>query len=279
MLYPIFYGFIAPDMAAENPLGAARAAIDFAGKLGAQLTVGVGALQIAVPNILGSDLVRGLVADERKRAEASAAAALEQVNELARNTGLTLHSEVIAGDLNTLKKSFVARTRVHGLAFAEAGIPGELLGGTLIEPLLFESGRPVVIVPNGHASGISLDRVIIAWDGSASAARAVWDAVPVLRLAGSVEIVTVAGEKELTDTPPANALAGMLTFLGKKMTVTNLTFDGGTAAGPIKRHAAKTGAGLIIQGAYGRSRWREFVLGGVTREMLRDNKLPVLMAH
>ena len=71
----------------------------------------------------------------------------------------------------------------------------------------------------------------------------------------------------------------MLTFLGKKITVTPLTFDGNTAAGLIKQHAARTSADLVVQGAYGRSRWSELILGGVTREMLRDSALPVLMSH
>ena len=119
----------------------------------------------------------------------------------------------------------------------------------------------------------------MAWDGSAGAARAVWDSLPLLRLAQTIEIVTVIGEKELDDVPAANALAGMLTYLGKKVNVSVLAFDGGTAASLIKQQAAKSGAGLIVQGAYGRSRWRELILGGVTREMLRDCTIPVLMSH
>ena len=149
----------------------------------------------------------------------------------------------------------------------------------MIEPLLFESGRPVIIVPNGFSSEISLDHVLIAWDGSEGAARSVWDAMPLLRQANTLEIVTVVGEKELDEVPAANALAGMLSFLGKKIAVTPLTFDGNTAAGLIKQHAARTSAGLVVQGAYGRSRWSELILGGVTREMLHDCALPVLMSH
>jgi nucleotide-binding universal stress UspA family protein len=71
----------------------------------------------------------------------------------------------------------------------------------------------------------------------------------------------------------------MLSFLGKRVTVAVLALDGSTVAGKIKNHAAKSGAGLIVQGAYGRSRWREFILGGVTREMLGDSPLPLLMSH
>lgn len=126
---------------------------------------------------------------------------------------------------------------------------------------------------------ISFDRVLIAWDGSTRAARAVWDSIPLLRLAKTIEIVTVTGEKNLHEVPAANTLALMLSYLGKETRVTVLTLDGGTAASLIKEHAAKIGAGLIVQGAYGRSRWSELVLGGVTREMLHNNALPVVMSH
>jgi nucleotide-binding universal stress UspA family protein len=279
MKFPIFHGFIAPDTGAVKPLKALNTAFNLASRLDAQLSIAIGALQISVRTILSSSTVEGLISNENKRSADSAVAVREQIAGLARNSDLIVHTEILKGDLGSIWRRCANRARVHGLVFAEAGIPGELLDGALIEPLIFESGRPVIIVPNGFSSEISLEHVLIAWDGSAGAARAVWDSLPLLRLAQTVEIVTVSGEKELNDVPAANALAGMLTYLGKKVSVSVLTFDGGTAASLIKQHAAKSGAGLVIQGAYGRSRWRELILGGVTREMLHDCTIPVLMSH
>ena len=279
MLFPIFYGFIAPDISSAKPLSAMNAAIDLATKLDAQLSIVIGALQISVPNILSSGIVDGLISTENKRSVDSAVAAREQIVDLTRNSGLTIHAEILKGDLNRIKGRCANRARVHGLVFAETGVSGELLGGALIEPLLFESGRPVFIVPNGYSSGIALDHILIAWDGSTSAARAIWDSIPLLRLAKTIEIVTVAGEKELEAVPAASSLAPMLSYLGKMINVTVITYEGNTVAGLIKEHAAKMGNGLIVQGAYGRSRWSELILGGVTREMLHDNTLPVLMSH
>ena len=279
MKFPIFYGLIAPDTGAAKPLNAMKTAFSLAARLDAQLSVAVGALQISVRTILSSNTVEGLISDENKRSADSAAAVREQIAGLASNSGLIVHTEILKGDLGSIKRRCANRARTHGLVFAEAGIPGELLGGALIEPVIFESGRPVIVVPNGFSSEISLDHILVAWDGSANAARAVWDSVALLRLAKTIEIVTVTGEKELNEVPAANALAGMLTYLGKKVNVSVLAFDGGTAASLVKQHAAKSGAGLIVQGAYGRSRWSELVLGGVTREMVRDCTIPVLMSH
>jgi len=279
MLFPIFYGFIAPNNTAAQPLDAVKTAIALATKLDAQLSIAIGALQITIPNLLRSATVEGLIGNENKRNKDLAAAVSDQIIDLAGSSGVTIHTETLKGDLSQIKSRFANRARVHGLVYAEAGVPGELFGGALIEPLLFESGRPVLVVPNGYSSPISFEHVLIAWDGSTNAARAVWDSIPLLRLAQRIEIVTVTGEKDLHQVPAANTLAPMLSYLGKETRVSVLTFDGGTAASLIKEQAAKIGASLIVQGAYGRSRWSELVLGGVTREMLRNSTLPVLMSH
>jgi nucleotide-binding universal stress UspA family protein len=278
MLFPIFLGIIANDTASTKPL-AIKTAIELAAKLDAQLSVAVGALQISVPSLLTSGTVESLIATENRSASEQAMAASAQIITLANASGITIHTEVLKGDLPAIRQRFANRARVHGLVFAEAGKSGEFLGFNIIEPLLFESGRPVLIYPSDYSSRVSFDHVVIAWDGSQAAARAVWDAIPVLRLAKSIEIVTVAGEKELNDVAAANTLAPMLAYLGKKISVTVLTYEGGSAGDLIRDHAVQNGANLVVLGAYGRSRWRELVLGGVTRDMLQQTSIPIMMSH
>lgn len=279
MLFPMFYGFIAPDAAIAHPLNAVKVAVNLAGKLDAQLSVAIGARQLSVPSLIVSSTVEGLVGAENKRATDSAAMAKDSILELASISGMALHAEILKGDLNQLKVRFSRRARLYGLVIAELGRPGELLGGELIEPLIFESGRPVLVLPNGYDKEVSLDQIVVAWDGSVGAARAVWDSLILLKLCKRIEIVTITGEKNLSDTAPGSSLAPMLSYLGKDINVTPIKYDGSSAAALIREHAAKIGAGVIVQGAYGRSRWREFVLGGVTREMLRDCDMPVMMCH
>jgi nucleotide-binding universal stress UspA family protein len=279
MKFPIFYSFVAPDIAATKPLSALKTAIDLTAKLDGQLSVAIGALRMSVPNILVSKTVEDIVASEHRRCVDSAVAAREKTTEIGRSSGLTVHAEILKSDFDQFRSQCVCQARVHGLVFAEAGIAGEFHGAALIESLLFKSGRPVLVVPNGFSAEISLGHIMIAWDGSVGAARAVWNSIPLLRMARTIEIVTVVGEKHLDDVPAGNMLAPMLSFLQKKISVTTLKHGGGTPAGPIKQHAAKTGAGLVIQGAYGRSRWSELILGGATRDMLHDNPLPVLMSY
>jgi nucleotide-binding universal stress UspA family protein len=279
MKFPMFYGFFAPDFAIKDAFGPMSTAIDLARRLDAQLSVAIGTLKITVPNVMASTTVDGLIASENNRRVKSATASQRKVVELARGSGVIVHTEIVEDDFIGIKRRFANRARIHGLVFMESGVSGELYNDELIEPLLFESGRPVLIVPKDFTSSISLDHILIAWDGSANAARAAWDSISLLEKSKKIEIVTVMGEKNIDTAPAANSLAPMLTYLNENIRVTALEIGDQTAAGAIKKHAKIIGAGLVIQGAYGRSRWTEMVLGGVTREMLRDSDLPVLMSH
>ena len=169
------------------------------------------------------------------------------------------------------------RARVNGMVFAEAGIRGELLGGALIEPLLFESGRPVVVPKNGYARGdFNSIMLLIGWDGSTSAWRAVWDSIPLLRLAKTIEIVTVTGEKVCRARyPRPTHFAPGLSFLCKFAWL--VACAGLRHGGPQRSRITPPEPWQASLSAVARS--CEFVLGGVTREMLGDVGLPLLMSQ
>ena len=111
MKFPIFHGFIAPDSGAAKPLNAMNTAFSLAAALDAQLSVAIGALQISVRTILSSNMVEGLISDENKRSAASATAAREQITELARKSGLIVHTEILKGDLGSIKRRCANRAR------------------------------------------------------------------------------------------------------------------------------------------------------------------------
>ena len=127
MQFPIFHGFIAPDIASSKPLKAMKTAFSLAAKLNAQLSFAIGALQISVRTILSSSTVEGLISGENKRSADSASAVRDQIIELARNSGLIVHTEILKGALSSIAGRCANRARVHGLVFAEAGIPGNVL--------------------------------------------------------------------------------------------------------------------------------------------------------
>jgi nucleotide-binding universal stress UspA family protein len=147
------------------------------------------------------------------------------------------------------------------------------------ETVLFESGRPVIVVPYIQKAGLKLDRVMIGWDGSRAAARAVADAMPFLEKAKQVEVVTVSGKAAKANEAPGADLATHLARHGIKVNLKNITSPDIDVASTILSYVADSGADMLVMGGYGHSRLREFVLGGVTRGLLEAMTVPVLMSH
>jgi nucleotide-binding universal stress UspA family protein len=146
----------------------------------------------------------------------------------------------------------------------------------IAETALFDSGRPVLLVPADAAVTLS-NRMAILWNGSAQAARAVGDALPLLLKAESVAVIS-ADDRENSIEPSAAELVDHLKLHGVRAEVRDLQHDG-TAAASLLKAAIESAAGLIVMGAYGHSRFRELVLGGVTRHMMSQSTVPVLMAR
>ena len=145
-----------------------------------------------------------------------------------------------------------------------------------LEGALFDGDGTVMVFPDG------VDRVpegpaLIAWNGSREALRAVRRAMPLLATAAGVEI-TVFGATS-AEPIPGGPLGTWLSRHGVRAEVTEqVPCEEGVSAS-LRRRAVETGAGLVVMGAYGHSRFREYVVGGVTREFLSDFPVPVLTAH
>jgi nucleotide-binding universal stress UspA family protein len=144
---------------------------------------------------------------------------------------------------------------------------------------LFETGRPVLFMPAGFSARLDPGTVVIAWDGSPRAARAVGDAMAFIEAAAQVSIVCVTGDKDLSRAAPGGDLAERLARHNRNVTITEQPLGDGDAGDAILRHAQAVDASLIVMGAYAHARWRQLVLGGATRTMLRTTPRPVLMAH
>lgn len=147
--------------------------------------------------------------------------------------------------------------------------------------LLFESGRPVLAVPAHHPVELPLRHVVVAWKPTREATRALHDALPLLARATSIDVVTV--DPVVSDAEhgedPGTDIATHLARHELRVNVVRLPRAGQTVATSLLRHAAETGAQLLVAGGYGHSRLREWALGGTTRELLRALHLPVLFSH
>lgn len=147
----------------------------------------------------------------------------------------------------------------------------------LSEDLLVGSGRPVLIVPAAGARKPIGHTVVVAWNASRESARAVSDAMPILEKARTVEIFT-AGDQDIGDLPGADIAAHLARHRIRVGVYRSTATD--TAIGDaLLNRAAEIGADLIVMGGYGRARFREFILGGVTRHILEHLTVPVQMSH
>jgi nucleotide-binding universal stress UspA family protein len=149
----------------------------------------------------------------------------------------------------------------------------------IVEGALFGSGRPVIVVPYINKSGLALDRVVVAWDASRSAARAVADAMPFLAKAKTIDVVIVASERPKSDEVAGADIGHHLARRGLKVEVKRIVATDTDVANTLLSHAADTSADFMVMGGYGHSRLREFVLGGATRGILSSMTVPVLMSH
>jgi len=143
------------------------------------------------------------------------------------------------------------------------------------------SGRPVLVVPYAGSFPEIGRRVVVAWNGSREAVRALHDALPVLADAEAVSVVEIDAPAPLPGYPRVAAaeVAAMLGRRGIKAVAESETADDIPVDDLLLSRAADLGADLLVMGAYGHSRLREYVLGGVSRGIFRHMTLPVLMAH
>lgn len=149
----------------------------------------------------------------------------------------------------------------------------------IIEEVLFGSGRPLIVLPTDHDVVCALGHVVVAWDGSRPATRAVHDALPILREATAVDVLTITEEKPLERIPSGQDLVHHLKAHDIGARYEEVHFRGKSVGEQIMNEALQRGAGLLVMGAYGHSRVKQIVFGGATRTVLKGPRLPVLLSY
>ncbi|MBU3710078.1 MAG: universal stress protein [Burkholderiaceae bacterium] len=168
---------------------------------------------------------------------------------------------------------------VMGQFDAEATIPGVM--SNLPELVVLGSGRPVLIVPHSGQPAYPLQRVLVAWDGSLSASRAIMLALPLLLRANTVTVLVMQTADKKADVHGEQPGADLALFLARHQIKVDLVerHIQGDRGEVLLSIAADLATDLIVMGGYGHTRFRELVLGGVTRTLLQSMTVPVLMAH
>ncbi len=231
------------------------------------------------PTIMGT-IPASFVESQRDENDRAANDARAKFDEAARRAGVSSESRTLSASLAGSADRFATIARrfdlaVVGQAEPERAAPEELI----VENALFSSGRPVLIVPYIQKAELTLDRVMVCWDASRNAARAIADAMPFLKRARVIDVVIVASERIKSDEIPGADIGQHLARHDLKVEVRRIVSPDTDVASTILSHAADTAADFIVMGGYGHSRLREFILGGATRGMLQAMTLPTLMSH
>ena len=151
----------------------------------------------------------------------------------------------------------------------------------LPEHLILDAGRPVLVVPHTGAFPTVGERVAIAWKSNRGAARAVNDSLPFLKTAKEVCVISINPHGGISDEGehPAEDVVAHLARHGISATARSPKAERGSLGQTLHDTIASFGADLVVMGAFGRSRWRELILGGVTRTMLGSMSIPTLMSR
>ena len=219
---------------------------------------------------------------ERQQAdnEADAKAAIDRFNQATKRAGVAAEPLTITASLAGAGEQFGRIARRFDLAVVGQAEPEtSTIDDIIAETTLFESGRPMIVVPYIQRTPLKLDNVMVCWDGSRQAARAIGDAMPLLAKAGKVEIVIIADEPGKEDEIAGVDMGQHLARHGLKVDLERIPRGDVDVADALLSYAADSGADFLVMGGYGHSRLREFVLGGVTRSILRSMTVPTLMAH
>jgi nucleotide-binding universal stress UspA family protein len=253
--------------------------VSFAQCFGAEVTAISAFRETAVEAMVAAQTRYDFIQGDRAAATEAAQRGLQNFVGQAAEAGVTAH--LVAEDpLEGGATSDLPRfARCFDLAVLEQPDPARSrFGGGLIASLLSGSGRPVIVAPYIQKGAVSFDLVAVAWDASASAARALGDALPILKRAKAVEVVAVtpAGSKE---EPPNGARVTRHLASHGINAVFHVVPSEIDAGNMLLSHIADSGADFLIAGGYGHSRLGEAILGGVTRTLLESMTVPVFMSH
>ena len=256
-------------------------AVALAKEHGAHL-IGIAFAPTALLPLYGADVGFADMSEVMASVKTQGANALRAFEARAKADGVSVEAELMQGMSEEFPHDFAHAARHVDLAILGQPRDGDPLIGqyALVERCLFASGRPVIIVPALTDKPSLEGTIVAAWDGSAEAARAINDALTFLKPASRV--VLVVGVMSGQDDEQAPQTDDMMAHL-KRHGVTAEALRVKAGEGDIGRLLLSTAksldADLMVMGAFHHSRWREFILGGVTLTVLEEATIPLFMAH
>lgn len=200
-----------------------------------------------------------------------------------KKEGLKFDFHAVDGATPSIADEVVTLGRCADLILVSATNSEETTGveSDFVEQILMAAGRPIIVLPFKGDVKLSFNDIVLGWNGEREAARAAFDALPLLKAAKKVRIVRTDPQKDpsLKGAVAGADLAETLARHGVKAEATSFPTGGDDAGHALLRCADDNGSDLIVMGAYGHSRLREYIFGGATQYMLAHLNRPVLLSH
>ena len=263
-----------------TPASVAEDAVAIATTFGAHLAAVTCEVHVEIPgHFLSGSIanVPGMIAGETEKSRSNAKTMLAAFDAAAEKAGILHEAYLERCPTYAVPDMLVDHARVRDLTIVP--VP-ESYDQWYAEAIIFGSGRPTLVLPETpRGRPLELGTVAVAWDFSRAAARAVSDAMPLLEKAKKVRVVTVTNEKKLDGKHSAEALARNLARHGIDVVIDRVDADGRRIGEVLEAYTVSHKVDVLVMGAYGNSRWREFILGGATKSLLSKPPLPILFSH
>ena len=261
-----------------TPVSVVEDAVSVAAALGAHIAALSCEMHVQVPGHFISGSVVGLpgvIAGEAGKSRKNAQDLLAAFEAAAAKSGVSRESILQKCKSFEVPDLLVEYARLRDLTIMPASNDR-----WYAEAVIFGSGKPTLILPESpRPRPFELGTVAVAWDFSRAAARAVADAIPLLEKAKKVGVVTVLNEKHMDNKHSAEELSKNLSRHGIDVVLDRVDAKGRRIGDVLEAYVASHASDMLVMGAYGHSRLREFVLGGATKSLLLKPPLPILFSH
>ncbi|CTQ64663.1 universal stress protein [Roseibium alexandrii] len=267
------------DLAGDQP--AAKYALEFGRVHDAHVTGLAVSFEPVVPAFAAAPMPVDYLQAAHDQAIAAAKDAKDQFDEFARLVGVKNESRLAEILTGGPLDNVLAHCRPTDLVVIGQSNPDkpEPMRELLIETILFESGVPVLLVPYIGSKSFEPKNVLVGWDGSSTATRAILSAIPVLEKADKVTVLVIEKKANSQAGQPGAEVANYLARHNMNVTIDVVSNPQTGVADTVLNYVTDNSNDLVVMGGYGHSRMREFLFGGATREILEAMTVPVLMAH
>ena len=258
--------------------GAKPIALDICESIGASLTGFLLSLDANAPR---SDAGRSL-AEVRRDSELREQRNRTNADELlarAAQRGVSAEALTAIDHSRGIIGCLTDHARLHDLTVIGTDRAGLLSDRLIAENLLFETGRPMFVVPTTQSGPFACRKIAVAWDNSRVSARALGDALALFPGVEEVIFLTIGGEKAIHSSLDGADMTRLLKRRGVDARIEQHDLKGRSIGAAIQDSAVVAGADMLVMGGYGHSRLRDFILGGATLSVLSEPRLPVLLSH